>query len=743
MTDKKKNNELKETKPEEAIVRNKSNLLLVWFCATLIAIITGIVFSPSLQNDFTNWDDPVYIKNNPLVSGNSVPLVKIFETPVSGHYHPLTILSLAMNYRLGKLNPFGYHLENVILHILNTILVFFFVFLLTRRNLLMAAVVSLFFGIHPMHVESVSWISERKDVLYVLFFVAGLITYLRYSETKKIIWYLFTFLLFMLSCLSKEMAIVFPVILLLIDYLKGVEWKRRLFIEKIPFFLLAILLGVIEVNIQSGNEVNNNNMKIFTLFHRFLFASYAPIMYMVRLFVPYKLSAFYPYPDVLSDNGIPLIFYFSPFILLGILLVLVYFFIKKEKEIVFGLLFYFVSILLVVQFIPINPYIVPDRYSYLSYIGLLFIVAYFINKLWQSKNNIMALFKYPPIIIVVIGAIVFSCQTYSRTQVWKNSETLWTDVIDNYPKVSVAYKARGDYYYDIHKIEKAIYDYNKAIEFDSGYAGAYTNRGILYLNTGKINRAIADFDKAIALDSTDADAYNNRALFYLNTGKTNLAIADCNKSIALNPNSASCYYNRGIIYSALVNKKDSAIAYLTKAIELDSTYADAYNNRGLLYVNTGKTNLALADFTKAILLDSNNASAYSNRAFLYLSRGKNDSVLVDCSKAIAHDPKSALYYYNRALFYKTVNQYEKAVDDFTTGIQLNPKNVEVYYYMRGICNVNLQKYNESVADFSKAIELNPSVADYWLSRSFAESKIGQHEAAKADALNGQQLQGKY
>jgi protein O-mannosyl-transferase len=607
-----------------------NNTLLTCICVTAIAIITYFIFSPSLDGGFTNWDDQAYVLNNPLVVNNSVPLVNIFETTVAANYHPLTVLSLALNYQTGKLDPFGYHLENVIFHVLNTILVFLFIFLLTRRNLLMAAIVSLFFGIHPMHVESVAWISERKDVLYVFFFLLGLITYLRYSETKKIVWYLFTILLFILSCLSKGMAVVFPVILLLIDYLRGEKRERRLLIEKIPFFILSIVFGIIAFKVQQSAQVYVD-IKTFTIFQRLMFACYGAIMYIVKLFAPYKLSAFYPYPDV--SNSIPLIFYFSPFILLGILSALVYFFRKKEKEIVFGLLFYFVSVVLVLQFVSAGRVIMADRYSYLSYTGLLFVLAYLIDKEWQNKNSVL---KYLIMIITVIYAVTFSYQAYSRTQVWKNSETLWTDVIDNYPDVFMAYKSRADYY--------------------------------IIINEPK--QAIANYTKAILLDSTNAEAYNNRGLLYMNTGNNDLAFVDFNKTIALNP-----------------------------------AYAKAYANRGLIYLRYGKNDLALTDFNKAIALDAS----------------------------------SPTFYYNRGVYYNTHNNYEEALDDFTKGIQLNPKNVELYYNMRGLCNVNSQKYNEAIADFSSAINLNPSVAGYWLNRSFAESKIGQNEAAKADEIKGQQL----
>jgi protein O-mannosyl-transferase len=709
LADKKKSKEIIKSKPivKPVAAKEHSNALLTWVCVAAIAVVTYFVLSPCLDDGFTNWDDNTYVTENPVVMSNTVQWVKILETPVSANYHPLTILSLALNYQSGKLDPFGYHLENLIFHLLNTILVFFFIFLLMRRNLLMAAIAALLFGIHPMHVESVTWISERKDVLYLFFLLAGLITYLRYIGTKKTGWYIFTLLLFILSCLSKGMAVIFPVILLLIDYLRGVKRERRLLLEKIPFFLLSVTFGIIAIKTQANDAIAGINT--FTFFQRIMFASYDAMMYMVRFIVPFKLSVYYPYPSVVDSNGIPLIFYLSPFILLGIIAALIYFYLKKEKEIVFGLLFYFVSVALVLQLISVGSAIMADRYTYLSYIGLCFIAAYLINKAWQSKRGVWASVKYPFMIIAITGAVTFSYMSYSRAQVWKNSETLWTNVIENYPDVSIAYIARGKYYHVNHAEEKAMADYNTAIQLPpsdiTSLKSAYYNRGMIYSDSyNKNDLAIADYTKAIELDSTYAEPYNNRGLIYLRYGKNDLALPDLNKAIALNPALIQAYYNRGLIYS-IEGKNDLAITDFTNVIKLDSTFADTYIRLGLVYSKTGNNNMAIAAFNKAVELDTPAADAYAARGAFYWNTGKGDLALADYNKAIALNPSSAIYYYNRGLYYKAVNENERAVDDFT-----------------------------------KAIDLDPSVAVFWYNRSVAENKMGQNDIAKADALKAQQLQ---
>ncbi len=662
-----KNKESQITKPVKHFVNTTHNTTLTWISVAAIALITYVVFSPSLDSGFTNWDDEVYVLNNHLVVNNSIPLGKIAETPVAGNYHPLTILSLALNYHDGKLNPSGYHLENVILHVFNTILVFFFIFLLTRRNLLMATIVSLFFGIHPMHVESVTWVSERKDVLYVFFFLAGLITYLRYRDTQKIVWYIFTFFLFVFSCLSKGMAVVFPVVLLLIDYLRGVKWERRLLIEKIPFFILSILSGIIAFKVQKTAVIT---LKTITFFQRLLFASYGAVMYIVKLFIPFKMSAFYPYPTENSNIIVHMVFYLSPFILLGIAGTLIYFFRKKEKEMVFGLLFYFATVVLVLQFISVGFAIMADRYSYLSYIGLLFVVAYITDKAWKNKRSILALMKYPLIIFLFIGVVIFSYRTYLRTQVWKNSETLWTDAINNYPDFSIPYYMRGLVYDDEAKKDLALADYTKAAELDSDLEDAYTNRGVLYMNSGAIDLALADFNKVLRLNPAKRDAYYNLGLIYANSGRADLAIPD-----------------------------------FTKTIVLDSTYADAYNNRGLLYLNSGKINLSIADFNKAIALGPDSAFYYYNRGLYYNATNQYEKAADDFTAGIRLNPQNADIYYNmRGVANIGLQNYDAAIADFSKAIALNPASAG-YWLNRAFAETKIGQSDNAKADELKGQQL--------------------------------------
>ena len=378
----KHNNSANKTKQQNVSSSNKKNNISLFIVAGCIAVITFIVFSPSLKCGFTNFDDNHFIVENPLIVSHSIPIKKIFTTVVTENdYYPITILSFAVNYKLGKLDPYGFHLLNVLLHVLNTLLVFWFIFILTKRNLLMAAFVALFFGIHPMHVESVTWVTERKDVLFLFFFLIALITYMRFRVSRKMSWYIITSILFILSCLSKGTAVVLPGILIIIDYLLTDKLNRKMFIEKIPFFLISAGFIILTYLLHKTGTLRFD-VDDRTVAQKIIFATYDLLWYIFKLIIPSNLSAFYAAPRL---NEIPIVFYISPLILLGFLAI-IYLYFRKNKFVIFGLLFYFFSIVLMLQFVPSGGslFIMADRYNYLPSIGLLFILAYIINISWQK-----------------------------------------------------------------------------------------------------------------------------------------------------------------------------------------------------------------------------------------------------------------------------------------------------------------------------------------------------------------------
>jgi tetratricopeptide (TPR) repeat protein len=587
----------KDVDPEFSCTRWKDVRVLV--CIAVVLCVTFAAYIPSLKNGFTNWDDQHYVTDNAMIRGLSMDhLRQIASTPVRANYHPITMLSLALNYRFSGLDPWAYHSTNLALHLINVVLVFWFVFLITKGSLITAAITSMFFGIHPMHVESVAWVSERKDVLYTLFFTAGLIGFVRFQENRKASTYLLTLILFGIALLSKPAAVVFPLVLLLLDYLAQRRLRFRVLAEKGPFFLLALIFGLIAIRVQSHAI---QNLDSFSLLHRAVFASYGFVVYIFKLFVPTRLSTFYPYPNI--QAGLPVVFKVAPLIVLAIGALTIWS-MRRTRIVVFGILFYTINLLLVLQFLPVGGAITADRYTYVPYVGLFFIIGRAFAWLCRHGRRKSAPLRYGFGVVLLVFALTWTTTAYERTKVWIDSETLWTDVISNYPNVPYAYNNRGVFYqYTKDEPERALADYSMAISLKSNYADAYENRGALYYEHEDYEEALADYDNFIALRPDDPKGYFHRGnIYFVGLERYDEALADYDIVLRHNPGNYHAHNNRGAIFFNYRRDYSRALEEFEQAIAINPDYGASFLNRSRAYYALGNIEQAIADAEKGIEL---------------------------------------------------------------------------------------------------------------------------------------------
>ena len=642
----------------------------------LVVIIAFLQFSPALHNTFTNWDDDVYVTANPHITTlSNQNLNYIFTHQVANNYHPLTILSLALNYRFAGLTPFSYYLVNILIHLFNIVLVYWLVLLLPGKNKPMALFTAALFAVHPMHVESVAWISERKDVLYTFFFLSGLISFVYFLDKKGNLYYLFTLVLFLLSALSKPTAVIFPVVLLLVYYLRKRKFNILVIAEKIPFFIISAWIGW--QTLHSQLEMVSQDMLNFTILQKFLFASYGFFMYIARLFVPAGLSAFYAFPPTGQAQTLPLVFLVTPLVNLAILAGVIYS-LRHTRLVAFGILFYFLAVLLTLQFVQVGHSIISDRYTYLAYIGLLPALFWTVDKLLQNKQIYSIKISYLVFFLFFAANAVAGAH---RVGVWKNTETLWSDAIEKYPGTALPYNSRGLYYLEHEKYDLSAADLSKAIAADPAYFEAYYNRAGLYVKTGKYEQAISDLNRAIVLNPEYSVSFRIRADAYYFLGKTDSAVNDYTRAIRINPELPDPYCHLGNLHVSTgqlelavtefrqalairgdnpeywfdlgtacgkMKNYDEAIKALTKALEYKPDYYEALTNRALAQASTGHGEAALKDMAAAISINPENPSAYFNRALFYLNNGKKDLACSDLQTAIKYGDQAAKEIYRQA-----------------------------------------------------------------------------------------------
>ncbi len=670
----------------------KSKIILWLF---VISLATTIVYLPTFNNGLTNWDDDSYVNKNPWTKFTTENIQSAFKSYYMGNYHPLAMLSLGLDIKIGgkdednNVNTFTLHFSNLLLHVINTLLVFWFVWLLLKR-LDIAAVAALLFGLGAIHVESVAWLSERKDVLYSCFFIASLISYLYYAQDKKILYYILSLVLFVLSLLSKGQAVSLAVSLVAIDFFLNRDLKsKKVIFEKVPYFVLALIFGLVAIQAQKeGNALHTTDSYAF--YKRIGFAGYAFTQYLIKLVIPANLSAIYPYPDIVH-KGIPN--YYWLFLIPSLLFAYGFIYSMKRNRLVsFGIAFFIINIVLLLQLLPVGSAILADRYSYIPSIGVHLLVAYFI--IWLTDK----FSKYKTLIysILAIYLVFMGVVSFNRCKVWETSITLWDDTIEKSPKAVVAWNNRGSEKDRAKQHKEAVSDFTRAIVLKPDYTHAFYNRGTSKKSlanetkdTVMLRSAIADFDKALEFDADLIEAYHNRGLAYENLSdfaktKQNRnqllrkALDDYNKTININANYQNALVNRGVIKGKL-NMLDSAIVDFNRAIKLKPKNALAYSNRGLAKDNKGDEEGAIADYTIAIEQDSSFSTAFLNRGIVYRRKQQFDASNADFAKAIElKDDLNAAYYY-LGMNYLQMNNREVACPNLKKAAELGHNDALLQY----------------------------------------------------------------
>lgn len=608
------------------------------FVIASLSVFGFIIYSNTFRCPF-QFDDTLFIVSNFDIRNPA----NLYDMWASYSTRFVTFLTLALNYSVGRLDVFSYHVVNLVIHISNALLVWCLALLTFRTPAVknnkiseysyeIAFFSALIFLCHPIQTEAVTYIWQRAASLAAFFYLLALCLYIKsrlaqYCNQSKLragTFYTLSLIACFFGMFSKENMVTLPAIIILYELTFLKEDRKFNWKAIAPFVLLAFLVPAMVLLTKTRDfRIAKNIIEQDPAMNYFSITQPRVIVTYIRLlFLPINQNLDYDYPVTKSLLEIPALL--SMALIVSVLSAAIIF-LKKYRVPAFFILWFFITLLPEASIIPMKDVIFEHR-LYLPLAGFaIFIISAGYYLFGKKKRKLLAIF-------FILVAFLYGALTYARNAIWKDGLTLWGDTITKSPDKARPYINRGIAYTNQGSLDKAISDYDKALEISPSYAEAHNNLGFVYYKKGDMEKAITEYDKALEIRPYYTDAHNNLARAYYNKGELANAIVEYTKAIKFDPDNSMAYGNRGLIYRDL-NDFSYAIYDLTKAINLDPDSSEAYSNRGIVYAENGYLDKAIADFDKAIAINPGSGEAYANRAAAYLKKHRYAESLKDAQKA--------------------------------------------------------------------------------------------------------------
>jgi len=622
-------------------------------CLFLFIVILAVYWRIT-SHEFINYDDGLYVTENLNVqAGLTLESIKwAFTTDHAANWHPLTWLSHMLDIEIHGLNPMGHHLTNLQIHIVNSILLFLVLKMMTGA-LWQSSFVAALFALHPLHVESVAWVAERKDVLSTFFWILSMWAYVRYVRHPEKKRYFLLILFFILGLMAKPMLVTLPFVLLLLDFwplsrlqptaqensYSSYKSLKPLIVEKLPLFLLAAVSSFVTFFVQQhGGAIRS--LEAVPMSPRIANALFSYLSYLGKTIWPQNLALIYPYPSISMTWQIvlsaPLLIFIS---LLFIRLA------RNFPYVVTGWLWYIGALVPVIGLVQVGNQSMADRYTYIPLIGIFIIISWGMTDIFSRWRN------QKPLLAMLAGltiALSIAC-TFLQAQNWQNSTTLLKHAINVTHNNSMAHYTFGQALDQQGRLEEAVLQYNKALHIRPEFAMAHNNLGAALSRKGKLKEAIYHFNEAVNINPDYAKAHNNLATVLLTQGRFEEALSHYREAIMINPedeytrknlanflsnqgriNEALPHYNKVLLFNPedydthyklgriLVKqeKVNEAMSHFAEAIKLNPDFAEVYNEAGIILVRLGQFNKANAFFSKAIQIKADYTEAKNNLLIL-------------------------------------------------------------------------------------------------------------------------------
>ncbi|HEY3862236.1 MAG TPA: tetratricopeptide repeat protein [Verrucomicrobiae bacterium] len=688
-----------------------------------LAAMTWAVFGQACHHDFITFDDGDYVFDNPMVVRGLTwkGFVWAFTTVHAANWHPLTWLSHCLDCQIYGLHPGGHHATSVLIHAATAMLLFAALRQMTGafwRSAFVAAV----FAIHPLRVESVAWVAERKDVLSGFFFILTIGAYVKYARNPRPAAYGLVILLYAFGLMCKPMLVTLPAVLLLLDYwpLRRVEQARKLVIEKLPFLALSLASCIATVLAQRGAIQTGES---WPLAGRLGNAAAACVVYLGQMAWPRGLSVLYPLPQ----PGLPWWQAGLPAALLAGISWAAWVQRRARPWMLVGWAWYLVMLAPVAGIIQVGGQAHADRYTYLPQIGICIAVAWWAAE-WQLNRK--ALGGLMAVVIVVLMA-----SAMKQAAFWQNGETLWTHAIACAKGDGTARFCLADEFLKKGKMTEAISQYEKGLELKPGYAEPHYNLGRAYarlgqpdkaitnfqaalqiqpdlagaeaglgaclFQQGKANEAIPHFSRALEIIPDNAEVLNDLGLALAQQGRLPEAVQRYQRALEIAPNDAQVRYNLGNSFAQLRQINEAAAQY-EKAVQINPRYAEARMNLGLAYFQQGRLAEAITQHNKALEIDPNFAKARMNLGVALFQAGRTDEAIVELQKAVNINPALADARHDLGMALAKKGNDAGAINQFEKALQINSANPQVQNELAWLLATSAEK---PVRDGRQALQL--------------------------------------
>ena len=586
----------------------------LWICITLTLAIVA-VFYQVCTYDFVNYDDSVYVYENPNIQAGITPkaIKWAFTTGYACFWHPLTWLSHMRDWRLFGPNAGGHHLTNLIFHIANTLLLFIVLKQMTH-TLWPSAFVAALFALHPLHVESVAWVSERKDVLSTFFWILTMWAYIRFVSRPGITRYLLVVLFFALGLMSKPMLITLPFVFLLLDYWPlerfspehrktGLKYSPTyLLVEKIPLFAMTLVSCVVAFICQKAGGAMPVE-EDYSLPIRLANASISYTQYIIKMIWPARLAMFYPHPG----RNISILHAVISAVFLLALTILVLRFAKNHRYLFTGWFWYLGTLVPVIGLIQVGSHAMADRYSYITLTGLFIIIAWGLPELfgkWPHRETVLWASS-----LIILSALAIC--TYYQQRYWKNTITLCQHALkvtdDNYQ----AHFGMTEMLLEQGRVEEAIWHNTEVIRIKPNYIEAINNLGIALHKAGRINEAISCYKKALEMNPRYASANANLGFALADKGEFAEAVSLYNKALQIAPDLIELRIKLGVALTKSGKLAEAAKEY-EKILLIQPQNTMAHNNLGIVLIQQGKFDEGIEHFRQVIRINPNDTTARNN-----------------------------------------------------------------------------------------------------------------------------------